>query len=452
MQGTIDKIPEGTSLSNGGENTGTSSSAVGGETVESPKISEKVDMSYESKREMLKLGLFMSAYLMFQSTVGISVFCLHKPMHDAGLLWSLVISIVCCYITTYGLLNVLTLVSKIEKDNQLTKRCPNLYSATRYLKGPHILYMKWAMTIASVGMMLSSSVSNLILVTQSLHYVMNKYECTFVVWLIISGLLVVIIEPEKLKNFTTVTTALVMLVAASFTFINFYDFLSGKSEVTWKDIPLVNFKNTFGLTGNLIYAFELCSCYLSLRLTAKESVDYKNLTVRMMMIITSVYFLAGASFSLEVKGEHMHENAFRIHDKGILRFASLTFMVNTVYNFITNAIFACEAFETNGWVRLRLVDAQGRVKRQNIVSLRILMWTAIAIFSLICGDRVTKFLNFSGSVFSPMVGFIGPLVYNYTYSANRGEKILPIKKLHDSIYLGVCLLISTMGIIHVFND
>lgn len=415
--------------------------------IAAPEIQDKeLDMSYESRRETLKLGLFMSGYLIFQSTTGISVFCLHRPMREAGLLWSLCIAVLCCYITTYGLLNVLTLVRRIETDHNLPKRCQNLYTATRYLKGRHIPYMKWAMTIASVGMMLSSSVSNLILLTQSFHYVMNKFECTFVVWVIISLLLVVIVEPEKLKNFTTVTTALVIAVCASFTYLNYHKFLSGQSEVALGDIPLFNFANTFGLTGNLIYAFELCSCYLSLRLTAQNSVNYGNLTIFMMLVITSVYYVVGISFSLAVKDENMHENAFRNFDTGILRYASLTFTINTVYNFITNTIFACEAFETNGWVHLRLVDTQNRLKRKNIIVMRILMWSLVAGFSLFCGDKVTKLLNFSGSVFSPMVGFIGPLIYHYTYRSNRGETVLPIKKLHDTVYLVVCLTIAVMGV------
>lgn len=409
-----------------------------------------IDMSYESKREQLKLGLWMSAYLMFQSTVGISVFCLHRPMHDAGILWSFCLSVLCCYITTYGLLTILNLTSQIERENKLTKRLQNLYSTTRFLKGPHIAPLKWIITVASVGMMFSSTVSNLIMTTQSLHYVLNRFECTFVIWLIISVLLVVLVEPEKLKNFTTVTTILVMLVALTFTFLNFQKFITGQSEVNLSNLPLVNFSNTFGLTGNLIYAFELCSCYLSLRFTSSDAVDYNKLTVRMMILITLVYFCVACSFSLAFKGEEMHENAFRLYNDGWLRFASLAYIVNTAYNFITNSIFACEAFETNGWVRTRLVDSNDKVKRKNIVGLRLLMWSITVLVSLVCGTSVTGFLNFSGSVFSPLVGFVGPLVFYYTYKANRGEKVLPGRKLHDLIYSAVCLTIAGMGIRNAF--
>lgn len=420
-----------------------------------PSLSSKpetniLDMSYESRRELLKLGFWMSAYLMFQSTVGISVFCLHKPMHDAGIIWSFFLSCLCCYITTYGLLTILNLTSQIEKDNQLTRRLQNLYSTTRYLQGPHITPMKWIMTVASVGMMFSSTVSNLIMTTQSLSYVLSRFECTFVIWFIISLLLIIIVEPEKLKNFTTVTTVLVVFVALTFTFLNFQRFFSGNSNVKLSALPLVDYSNTFGLTGNLIYAFELCSCYLSLRYTSSEMVDYSKLTGRMMAFITLVYYLVACSFTLAFTGDEMHENAFRIYDKGWLKYASFAYIINTVYNFIVNSIFACEAFETNGWVRTRLVDSNNRVKRKNIVMLRLAMWTITVITSLVCGTTVTGFLNFSGSVFSPLVGFIGPLVYFYTYKANRGERVLPGRKLHDLIYMAICLVIAVMGIRNAF--
>ena len=219
--------------------------------------------------------------------------------------------------------------------------------------------MKWAIKIASLGMLVSSSISNLILLTQNYHYILNRYECTFIVWITICLLLllVVIIEPEKLKNYTAITTALVISVCASFAALNYIKYITSHSNVAIADIPLFNISNTFSFTGNLIYAFELSSCYFSLRLTARPSIDYGYLTSISMVIIMLTYYTIGVSFMLAFKDKDMHENAFRNFDSGILRHASLIFAVNTVYNFITNTIFACEAFETNGWIRVRLVDA-----------------------------------------------------------------------------------------------
>ena len=78
------------------------------------------------------------------------------------------------------------------------------------------------------------------------------------------------------------------------------------------------------------------------------------------------------------------------------------------------------------------------------------MWTLTVIISLVSGNQVTSFLNFSGSVFSPVVGFIGPMVYFYTYKINRKEKVLPARKIHDLVYLCVCLWISYKGLSAVF--
>ena len=409
-----------------------------------------LEISYESERQRLKLGTLMSAYLMFQSTVGISLFTLQQPFNQAGLIWSFFITCLCCYITTYGLLTILRLVRQIELDHKVEKRFQNLYSTTAYLKGPHIGVMRWLMTIACVGMMLTSSVSNLMLTTQSLKESVGKNLATFTIWFAISVVLVVFVEPEKIKVFTTTTTLIVMLVAAVFTALNLRKFFLGHSLVSLDQIPLFNFSNTFLLTGNLIYAFELCSCYLSLRLTSAEHVNYDGLTKKMMVFITVVYFIVGASFSLAYPPDKIDESAFEIYKHGLFRWFTVAYMVNTVYNFLTNTIFACEVFESIAWVRRLLVDQNDSLQRKNLVVLRLAMWTLTVLISLVSGDQVTSFLNFSGSVFSPVVGFIGPLVYFYTYKSNRKEQVLPARKIHDLVYLCVCLWISYKGLTAVF--
>ena len=78
--------------------------------------------------------------------------------------------------------------------------------------------------------------------------------------------------------------------------------------------------------------------------------------------------------------------------------------------------------------------------------MRLGMWTLTILISLVSGNKVTSFLNFSGSVFSPMVGFIGPLIYFYTYKQNKKQQVLPLRKLHDTIYILVCLYISYKGL------
>ena len=383
---------------------------------------------------------------MFQTTVGISLFTLQNPFSEAGLLWSLIICIFCCYLTSYGLLNILNLVTEVETVNGTEKRFQNLYSVAKYLNGPHVPTLRWVMTIACVGMMLTSSVSNLMLTTRSLSYLVDKYTCTFCIYLGIMASLFVVVEPEKIKPFTTVTTVIVMLVALLFTFMNLTIFFTGQSEVTWAELPMFEFSNTFKLTGNLIYAFELCSCYLSLRMTSNQTVNYNWLTKRMMVFITAVYYVAGASFVLAFPKNRIADSAFEIYNKGWFKYCAFAYSLNTVYNFITNTIFACEVFESIGFVRKHLVDQENSLQRQKIVMLRVCMWTFTVLLSLVSGDKVTSFLNFSGSVFSPIVGFIGPLIYYYTFMSNQKRTVLPIRKLHDSIYLITTVAIAYYGI------
>ena len=109
-----------------------------------------------------------------------------------------------------------------------------------------------------------------------------------------------------------------MGVGLLFTGLNLFKLFTGQSQIKLIEIPLIKLENTFLLTGNLIYAFELCSCYLSLRLTSQESVNYEGLTKKMMVFITITYIVTGGTYSLVYRPINIHENAFEIYKAGLL--------------------------------------------------------------------------------------------------------------------------------------
>ena len=423
----------------------TSQEATGYDPEAEAQAESKTNLDYESSRGLLKFNFFNSGFLIFQTAVGISLFTLQKPFNQAGIILGGLITILAAYITTYGLLNVLRLVSMVEKDHSLPVRLQSIESVCKYLKGPHVPCIRWLLVVASSGMFVTSSVSNILLLSDSLKRFVPRVAVILLIYVFILLLLVKIVQPEKIKRFTQFTFAVAISIALFFFLANMHSFVRGDG-VPLSELPLFNPSESMTLMGNIIYAFEICSCYLSIRLTTTASVDVSCLTKTMLGLIGLLYFLMGASYSFVFRAELVRENAFEIYSRGLLRLLVALYACNTIYVFITNTIFGCEAIETIAVVRRLLVDAEDRLEARKLVRMRIAYWTATVCVATVSGTDINNFLNFSGSVFSPIVGFIGPITLLYTYRWQTNVKTLPLRKLHDCLYVLVCLAISYFGV------
>ena len=175
-------------------------------------------MNYEDKRSLLKLGNFKSALLLFQGTVGLSMFTLQKPMEMVGLYWGLIVTIVVGYITTVGLVLLCNLAQQIEVDEGLKRKIKNFEEITRHLKGAHVPWVKWLMMISGICMMYASTVSNILLVTKHLSSIhgFNENLLKLIIFGCIAFLFMIFIEPEKIQFLNVITTTLLLVLAYLF--------------------------------------------------------------------------------------------------------------------------------------------------------------------------------------------------------------------------------------------
>ena len=82
---------------------------------------------------------------------------------------------------------------------------------------------------------------------------------------------------------------------------------------------------------------------------------------------------------------------------------------NNIYTYVMNSIFATEILETLPSFRNFLEDEDGNTKRPRLVLLRILSW-AIAVGVALSTKDVINVLNVSGSLFTPIVSYFGPVL------------------------------------------
>lgn len=122
------------------------------------------ELSYDQKRLKMKFNRFNSALLFFQSTVGVSWFTLHQPLAEVGLYLGLIIMVVVGYVTAYGLLMLDETAVMAERDTERVDRIKNAEELCSLVPRNYMTWVKWTMMFAAMGMMMSSSISNICVV------------------------------------------------------------------------------------------------------------------------------------------------------------------------------------------------------------------------------------------------------------------------------------------------
>ena len=410
--------------------------------------------NYEAERIKHKLNYFKSALLFIQSAAGISLFTLQKPLQMVGLLGGFVITLLVGYITCYGLVQLSSLASEIEKDFGFKRRIKNFYELTDHIKGWHIPIMRWLMMISGVCMMYASTISNIVLVSNTLehHLGIEQWISKLSMFIICSMIFFVIIEPEKIKFINMYMTALLFALTWFILARNLISWAQGEGPAL-SSIKLFDWKHVGVWGGNLAYAFEVASNFLSLRLTSSNEVSYENLTMWMMTFVGLNYYGCAAAHIVANPTSEITENSFQMMAKHgpIWRTLIYLFMINTLYTFTFNTIFTSEIIENIPFINKSISGSSGVISRPKIVGLRIFLW-GVGVGLSFAATNIIKILNLSGSIFSPVISYFGPLVLSYAYFRQKGTVVSWPKRIHDWLYVKFAITISIWGIVNAFHS
>jgi hypothetical protein len=190
-------------------------------------------------------------------------------------------------------------------------------------------------------------------------------------------------------------------------------------------------------------------------------VKYDVLTAVMLAFIGVLYFASSASYLFVLSSltqvfpahDLYHSNSFNLykHEDWLFRNIYYLYLPNNIYTYVMNAIFSTEIIETLPYFRNHIRDpATGDTSRAKIVLLRIAVWLLMVLFSLTTKD-VVNILNISGSLFTPIVSYFGPLYIFYSYAHSFGVKTSLARKIHDCFFVAVSLCVSLWGVLNAFN-
>ena len=418
------------------------------------EVNKDESMDYEDKRIMLKMGNFKSAVLLFQGTVGLALFTMQKPLQMAGLAWGTVITIVAGYVTSYGLVVLNEIATELEADFNHKRKIKNFDELTRQINGTSVVIVKWLMMISGVCMMYASSVSNILLISSNLSrtFGISEVAVKLIIFVVIALIFLVLVEPEKIQYINAYMTGLLLFLAYLLLGKNIYRWVNGQGPGL-KNIKLIDLKYTGVYAGNIAYGFEVASNYLSLRLTSSNEVKYGKLTSWMMVFVGLNFYLCAAAHMVAFEGDKITENSFDMHKDGgpIWSHLIYPFMINTLYTFTFNTIFTGEIIESIPTLQKAMANHKGTFDRTKLTMFRILIW-GLAVGISVYATNIVYILNFSGSVFTPIISYFGPLYLFYCYAGQKGKGVSVGRKIHDVLYVLVALGISGWGVYNAFSS
>ena len=197
-----------------------------------------------------------------------------------------------------------------------------------------------------------------------------------------------------------------------------------------------------------------------MRLTAARSVKYSWLTIGMLFFIGLLYFASAASYLMVVRAQQAHpisslkHNSFNLHrndSSWLIRNLFFLYFPNNLYTYVMNSIFATEIIETLPILKQLISNEVGLVQRGRLIALRIAVWFAAVLISLGMKD-VVHVLNLSGSLFTPIVSYFGPvtspqqMIIFYSYCSAFHCPISRLRKVHDLFFIIISLIVAFWGI------
>lgn len=126
-------------------------------------------------------------------------------------------------------------------------------------------------------------------------------------------------------------------------------------------------------------------------------------------------------------------------------------MINNICTYTGNTIFTSEMIETIPAVEDAIVGSDGVINRVKVTALRIAIWTVSVVISCY-SDNIIGVLNFTGSFFTPIVSYFGPLYYSWAFHWSRKKEASQTKKYHDIVYLAIAVLYSLTGMVDLFKQ
>lgn len=462
---------------------------------------------YATAREQAKLGPFMTCLMIFKTTIGVGIFTLPYSINRCGLVLGVLVASMTFYMVTYGIDLLLGLCDIIERrENRLLKDqamqsylkngddnnenglkdvtprreieerketlvnrlSDNLFTVEYELpQGAHYEIVTYHQVpnripgklreittlvsiVASVGMNLGFGVGNYVYLIKAFSEMFNLHDrvCSLIIYGITLILMILIIEPEKIKYVAMAVAAFIMASSLTLMGRNTYDIASGNYSTNLNYFVI---KETGLVVGVSIFAFESISMIINVRRTTRDKQSMRRYT-RWTFFFASVFFiLLSLSFMFAFGKDKQHNIAFDYFKDTHKWIYVLKYFVslNPLYLVPFSTISIIEVFEKvrpfSSMLR-KGGNQEAALSGWRIFFIRLFLLTMVFLLTLI-DIPIHIIFDIVGSLFGPFLGMLIPVLCWHSV-----VKTGTLRKIHDLVYVVLSVVFGVMGVRYAFQS
>lgn len=258
---------------------------------------EIAEFSYEKNRKLHKNGVFSGSFIFFKSTVGLGMLASQFFFGKAGLVLSTLVSIFLVVLIHYTM-KLLTDIAKDmeEKDSNLSIDTYDQMIG-RVLGSFAQVFTKIACFEFNHAVMIINTINFSKFVMQNFSSLdrssgaeLNTFK--FIIICLLIALLIIIIEPEKLK-FTSYISSIVLVGGIIILWVLNTEVWLSRPQPSF---ALFDFHNFTSLVGNELYAIEGVGTLFTVRSVLRERSKINQVMFVSFAIILVIFVINGISY------------------------------------------------------------------------------------------------------------------------------------------------------------
>lgn len=260
-------------------------------------ILEIADSSYEKKRNLHKNGVFSGSFIFFKSTVGLGMLASQFFFGKAGLVLSTLVSLFLVLLIHY----TMKLLTDIAKDMEAKDRNLSINTYDQMVGkvlGPYAqIFTKIACFEFNHAVIIINTINLSKFVMHSFTPLdgspgLNLDTYKFIIIGLLLASLVIVIEPEKLK-FTSYVSTIILVGGIIIMWV-----LNTKVWMTrpQPDFALVDFHHFAAVVGNQLYAIEGVGTLFTIRSILRERNKINQVMSISFAIILLIFVANGISY------------------------------------------------------------------------------------------------------------------------------------------------------------
>ena len=256
----------------------------------------------------------MAILLTVKSVLGLGIFTSPYGYAKVGLIWGAILSLLVCYVVSYGIVTLLTVTNELEVSSRCSSR-----SIKTYHDSAMFCFKKTSQKqIIKVLVILSCTIANIAVIVANTSYTANflsglfGYNNVTVIKIGITIIFMIVIcvipEPEKIKYFALPAFIGVAIVLTSMVAYNGYESMYYWDDNLTRDLFV--FENTTLYIGIALYSYEGVATVFTIRNTMRKPRHMHKYVIKSYSIMVALFVIIGVSFYLNYGDEKLLQSSF----------------------------------------------------------------------------------------------------------------------------------------------